>query len=336
MITMNTKKCLAMTLVAWMTMTMAPTAIIAAELTDTVITTQKSSNLTVNGRQATKQEKAVAKQMVKQGAKMAAKGAKMAASAVTNPANIDKLADEMEAMGNEMERLGDSLETLAEDTTFFYEGEDEDSVFLSDSDLDDLGEEIEEDFGWLNSWWGKLFGGSLGILGAIFGILVATLVIVLLLVVFTAPLWVIFLIVWLIVRNNRKPHTTAYVNPPLNTATSQTTGNTATADAATTANPPHTAASASDYVQPYPDENMEMWKSGVMTACIGVGLIIFFIALGLEDLWGIGALVGCIGVAKLVIASTTKKKSTPTEKSMGSYNNNPAPTTDDYNKSENA
>lgn len=335
---MKTKKFFT-ALMAALTMAALPcTMTFAEETTDTVQkptsvpATKINPVMTVNGRPATPAEKAVAKQMVKQGAKMAAKSAKMAVKAVTDPSKVDQMSQELEAMGSEMERLGDSLEALTEDTTFLYEGEDEDSVFFSDSDFEDLDEDVE----WLHSFWGKLFGGSMGIIGGIFGILMAILLIVLLFLVFTSPLWVIALIVWLIVRNNRKPRTTAYVNPPLNAATSQTTEGASTttdANAATTAN---TAAPATGYVQPYPDENTEMWKSGVMTACVGVGLIILFVSIGLEDLWGIGALVACIGVAKLVIASTTKKKNaSPTQESTGSYRNTPASADQDYNKSEN-
>ena len=340
------------TLMAALTLAILPcTTLYAEEKTDTVQapasvpatkiqpTNGTVKGVTVNGRPATPMEKAVAKEMVKKGTKMAKKGAQMAVSAVTNPAKAEKISKELEAMGDEMERLGDSLEALAEDTMFLYD--EADSLELSDSDFEELGEEIEQNFGWLN-WWGRLFGGSLGILGGIFGVLIALLVVVLLFVLFTAPLWIIFLIVWLIVRNNRKPRTTAYVNPPLNDVTSQTVGSTGsaftgdTATSTTAANTAQTAAPATGYVQPYPDENTEMWKSGVMTACIGVGLIILFITLGLEDLWGIGALVICIGVAKLVIAYTTKKKSTSNQASTGSYSNTPTPSNEDYSKNENA
>ena len=336
---MKTKRFFIMCMATLMLAAMPNLMICAEEMTDTV---QKPasvpasqiipSTMTVNGRPATKQEKAVAKQMVKQGVHMATKGAKMAASVVTNPAQVAQLQKEMEAMGDEMERLGDSLEALAEDTIFLYEGEDEDSLELSDSDFEDLSEELDK-IGWLSTWWGRLFGGSLGILGSFFALFIVLLVVVLLFLFFTAPLWVIALIVWLIVRSNRRPKTTAYVNPPLNGATSQTAG-AGTGTAAGSTATPQEAAQPTGYVQPYPDENTEMWKSGVMTACIGVGLIILFITLGLEDLWGIGALVSCIGVAKLVIASTTKKKSNPTQENSGSYSNSPATSSEDYNKSE--
>ena len=53
-----------------------------------------------------------------------------------------------------------------------------------------------------------------------------------------------------------------------------------------------------------------MWKSGIMWSCVGVGLILVVLGIGLDGLWGIGALVACIGVAKLVIATTTKKQQT--------------------------
>ena len=176
----------------------------------------KLSGMTVNGKPATAQQKAVAKKMTRQGAQMAKKGMQLAMSAVTNPDKAEKLGDELEQMGEEMERLGDSLETLAEDTTFFYEGEDSDEVeLLSESDLDEISRDFSENFGWLDSWWGKLLGGGLGIMGGILGILIAIFVVVLLFALFTSPIWVLALIIWLIVRGSRTNPTTTYQNPPM-------------------------------------------------------------------------------------------------------------------------
>lgn len=279
----------------------------------------KLSGMTVNGKPATAQQKAVAKKMTRQGAQMAKKGVQLAMSAVTNPDKAEKLGDELEQMGNEMERLGDSLETLAEDTTFFYEGEDSDEVeLLSESDLDEIGRDLSENFGWLDSWWGKLLGGGLGILGGILGILIAIFVVVLLFALFTSPIWVLALIIWLIVRGSRTNPTTTYQNPPMGGAQAagqaQPLAGSANAGEGTSSSQMNAGGNAT--LSPmggvggglYPDENAEMWKSGIMWSCVGVGLILVFLGIGFDGLWGIGALVACIGVAKLVIATTTKKK----------------------------
>lgn len=279
----------------------------------------KLSGMTVNGKPATAQQKAVAKKMTKQGAQMAKKGVQLAMSAVTNPDKAEKLGDELEQMGEEMERLGDSLETLAEDTTFFYEGEDSDEVELfSESDLDEIGRDLSENFGWLDSWWGKLLGGGLGIMGGILGILIAIFVVVLLFALFTSPIWVLALIIWLIVRGSRTNPTTTYQNPPMGGAQAagqaQPLAGSANAGEGTSSSQMNAGGNAT--LPPmggvggelYPDENAEMWKSGIMWSCVGVGLILVFLGIGFDGLWGIGALVACIGVAKLVIATTTKKK----------------------------
>ena len=281
---MNIQKFLALTMVAMMTLTQAP-ALSAAELTDSVKTEQTTSSMTVNGRPATKQEKAIAKQMTKQGVKMAKKGVQLAVATVTNPQKAQSIADEMEEMGEEMERLGDSLETMAEDTTFFYEGEDDDSLTYAEDDFEDLKQDIEEHFGWLNSWWGKLLAGGFGMLAGIFGILIAIFVVAIVFLVLTAPLWVIALVIWLLVRNSSKSHASYSSNMP---------------------HEPHK--SYEPHAPYYQEENMEMWKSGIMYSCIGVGLILVFLSIGASSLWGIGALVAAIGVAKLVIATTTKGK----------------------------
>ena len=279
----------------------------------------KLSGMTVNGKPATAQQKAVAKKMTRQGAQMAKKGVQLAMSAVTNPDKAEKLGDELEQMGEEMERLGDSLETLAEDTTFFYEGEDSDDVELfSESDLDEIGRDLSENFGWLDSWWGKLLGGGLGIMGGILGILIAIFVVVLLFALFTSPIWVLALIIWLIVRGSRTNPTTTYQNPPMGGAQAagqaQPLAGSANAGEGTYSSQMNAGGNAT--LSPmggvgrglYPDENAEMWKSGIMWSCVGVGLILVFLGIGFDGLWGIGALVACIGVAKLVIATTTKKK----------------------------
>ncbi len=281
------------------------TTTMAEETTDSI---QHKKNIVVRskdgktkGRAITNQEKEVAKEMARRGAQMGTKGVQIALNAITNPSKADSLSKEIDQLGKEMERLGDSLESLSEDTTFFYEGEDPDTVLLSNDDIDEIAEEFSRNF---HFEWPGLFGGTLGILGGILGIFIAIFVVLLLFGIFTAPIWIIALIIWLIVRNSRRntPQVTQTTSTgaPLN---AQTTAGTATGAASTDSTATHA------YVnQPYPNENREMWKSGIMYCCVGIGLVLLFLSIGFEGLWGIGALVACIGVAKLVIASTTKGK----------------------------
>lgn len=280
---------------------------LAEETTDstthkkTVVVRTKGSK----GRPITDKEKDVAKEMAKKGAQMGSQGIKLALNAITNPSKADSLSKEMDKLGEEMERLGDSLESLSEDTTFLYEGEDPDTILLSDDDFDDIAEEFSKNF---HFEWPGLFGGILGVFGGILGILIAIFVILLLFGIFTAPLWILALIIWLVVRNNRRnagPQVTQTTSTgaPLNAGqTAQSTG-----QAAQTAQP-QTASPLASTPQGLTDENQATWKSGIMYACVGVGLIALFLSVGLNDFWGIGALVACIGVAKLIIATTTKGK----------------------------
>lgn len=262
----------------------------SAEEQDTLMSESKpnaavtvtDAKMTVNGKPATAAQKAVAKKMTKQGVRMARKGVQMAVTAVTDPDKAERLGDELERLGDEMECLGDSLEALAEDTTFFYEGEDSDAVEADDEDWDYFmkwKEKLEPD-----TWWGKLLGGGLGLLGGFLGILVAIFVVVLLFLLFTSPIWVLALIIWLIVKGSSSTSHAANQQAPV---TTQSVGDV----------PP---------AQLHPSGHQEMWQSGVMWSCVGVGLIFVFLGIGLDAFWGIGALVACIGVAKLVIATTTK------------------------------
>ena len=364
---MKAKKSLLM-MVAALMMAAAPASLWAQQKESTDSVKQNTqTTVTVNGKTVySSKEKAVAKQMAKQSMQMAKQGVKMAAKAVTNPEEADQIAQELEAMSQEVARLGDSLETLAEDTTFLYEGDDEDSLMLADGDVDF--EEFTRDFKW-NWIWPGFGGGFLGILAGIFGVLIALFVVVVLFLLFTSPIWVLALIIWLATRSSRRKNAMPYQNPPINsvasspaqpaaagtqaatgsqTASAQTaagTQATGTQTAAAGMQQPRPATNVSNYVQTYPDENTEMWKSGIMYSCIGVGLIILFYSIGASSLWGVGALVACIGVAKLVIATTTKGKKQSTASApqsdtlktgLGdSVENNAPAATDDYNKSEN-
>ena len=291
-----------------------PVNFAAAEETADSTTTHKrivyDKNNKVNGRAITPQEKEVAKKMAKQGAQMGSKAAKLALTAITNPSKADSLGKELEKMGDEMERLGDSLESLSEDTTFLYEGEDSDTVVLSDEDFDDIAEEFGKNWDFDFKMPG-LLGGILGIFGGILGIFIAIFVVLLLFAIFTSPLWVIALIIWLAVRSSRKNNASPYVTQttstgqPLNASQSAAAGQAASAQSAQ----PQTAAPLATNPKNLSDENQEMWKSGIMVTCVGIGLIVLFLSVGFESFWGIGALVACIGVAKLIIATTTKNKS---------------------------
>ena len=319
------------------------------------------SEVSVNGRPATKEEKKAAKNMVKQAARMAGKAAQVAATAVTNPAKAEQLGEELENMGNQLEQMGDelakmdsSLSELAEDTTFFYEDEDSDEVILSDEDIDEMVDEWVSDG---NGPWDivkKVFGGGMGLIGgslAILGILILALF---LFALFTAPVWIVLLLLFLVIRSGRKKDAgrTAQAYRPTPTlsrpkAAAQNRAQTGKVSAA-----PAEMAHAQTVVS---DENEDIWKSGVRQSCLGVGFIICYFIVGYKIFLVIGALVACLGIAKLVIATTTKKRSAshtydPQQESfvtgLGGGENTPTtdtsaavpeqPATADYNKSENA
>ena len=316
--------------------------------------------MTVNGRSATPQEKAVASKMVRQAGQMTKKATQMAVSAVTDPSKARQLGSELEEMGNDLERMGDSLEALAEDTTFFYEGEDSDDVYVTAEDWEDFTNKMEETFGeniqFFDTWWGKILGGVIGVMIGILGILIAIFVIALVFGVLTSPLWIVGLIIWLIARGTRSNPTNMPPHANVHGTSSANLGGTASASKAANAGGTTTSQYSTNQgttftgTTLYPDENSEMWRSGVMWSCVGVGLIVFFVALGMKALWGIGALVACIGVAKLVIASTTKSNKNngaPQQESfvtgLGAEDNaqpksnagTNAPSSNDYNKNEN-
>lgn len=337
-------------------------ASVAQAITQAVAPVVSAADVTINGRPATKQEKQAAKRMVKQAAKMAGKAAQVAANAVTNPAKAEQLGEELEQMGDQLEEMGDdlarmdsTLSTLAEDTTFFYEDEDSDEVILSDEDIDEMVDEWVQDSGGPKEWVKKVFGGGLGLLGGTLAALAVVVVALFLFALFTAPVWIVLLLLFLVIRSGRKKDAgrtaQAYQTPPTS----------ARPQAASAQKQPHAsrmsaAPAAMPQAKPMAsDENQETWKSGIRLCCLGVGLIICFIAIGWTSLWGIGALVACLGVAKLVIATTTKGRSGqyvagPQQESfvtgLGTAEEAPTaethptaaeqPSAGDYNKSENA
>ena len=289
-------------------------------------TNVKTGGFTVNGHPATPQQKQAAKQMVKQAAKMAGKAAQVAATAVTNPAKAEKLGEELEHMGDQLEAMGDDLERmdstlseLAEDTTFFYEGEDSDEVELDDEDLEEIFGEWSDDGPGFWRWITGVFGSGMGIFGTIMAGICVTLVLLLLFALFTSPIWVVFLLLFLIIRSGRKRESER-ISQAYQTTTASTAAS-ATPNTARTAEPSAQQAqarqerrqapqpSASTARQPMPnawDENQETWKSGIRQSCLGIGFIICFFIVGWKILLVVGALLVCLGVAKLVIATTTK------------------------------
>ncbi len=212
-------------------------------------------------------------------------------------------------MGYAQDSLQLETETAGEDTTFFYEGDEgEDSVIVAQSDYDDFNEDFDINlpFEWLDSWWGKLLGGGLGLMGAAIGIFVALF----LLLFFTAPLWILALIIWLVIRNKRRNNAAPGPNP-----------NAAAAMGATPTNTAKSHVASSDDIPL--DKNQEMWISGIKECCLGVGLIILFVTIGWDGLWGIGALVLCMGISKLIISKTKEKQG------GGVYASQPEPTAND-------
>ena len=304
----------------------------AEQITDTTKTETKASSpsltisakgMTVNGRPATRKEKQVARQMTQQGLRMANKGLQVAGAALTDPKRAERLGEELEAMGDEMERMGDSLEALAEDTVFLYDGdEDSDSLLLTNDDISESVNEFADGINnWLNNtWMGKMLGGGLGLMAAIFGIMIAVIVIALLILVFGAPLWIALLVIWLIVNNDRKKSQRRQQQAYAPAAENAQTDNAQVSHLQDV----NTGSRTSTYngISNAEAENTELWRSGVRMCCMGVGLIVFFIAIHWHGLWGIGALVACIGVSKLIIAYSSRKKAEPYKTYNDSYSHN--------------
>ena len=276
-------------------------------------------------RPATKKEKAVARKMAVKGAQMAKKGANMAVAAVTDPAQAEKIGEEMEKMGEEMERLGDSLDAMSQDTTFLWNEEDEDSIDeFVDNDLDDFVRGVNDGFGNFGGpWYMKLFAIFLAFMVIALLIFVG----VLLFLIFTAPIWIIALIIYLIVKSRKKSSaattsaasatpaaaTTSAASPssvesqPVSPAAASPSAAAASPDATAFAASPSAATSA----QPLPsitggteggsssiDPTL---SSGIKQCGLGLGIIVLVLALGADPLWGIGALVALLGLAKVFI-----------------------------------
>ena len=289
-------------------------------------------------RPATQKEKAVARKMAVKGAQMAKKGANMAVAAVTDPAQAEKIGEEMEKMGEEMERLGDSLDAMSQDTTFLWNEEDEDSIDeFVDNDLDDFVRGVNDGFGNFGGpWYMKLFAIFLAFMVIALLIFVG----VLLFLIFTAPIWIIALIIYLIVKSRKKSSAATPTSPASPAATTASpAAASATPAAATTsaaspssvesqpvspadaspsaaaASPDATASAASPSAatsaQPLPSitggteggsSSIDpTLSSGIKQCGLGLGIIVLVLALGADPLWGIGALVALLGLAKVFI-----------------------------------
>ena len=306
---------------------------IALALVVSAANVNAETQMTVNGRPATKQEKAVAAKMVKQGVQMAKKGAGLAVTAVANPTKAEAIQEELEKMGEEMERLGDSLEALTEDTTFLYSEADSlelegDSLELSGDDLDDIVRGFEDGLGinLPNTWWDKTLLGIFGIFFGVLSILFVILIFVLIFGLVTAPFWIIALVIWALTRNSKKtvsqeymryqtPHPgqqkaqTAQTAQPAAEQQGQTNGQSTQSESTTATGAKlndQPEYMTSEYNTTVTDDRSDMWHSGIMYCCVGLGLVLLFYSIGFEGLWGVGALVACIGIAKLVIASIHK------------------------------
>ncbi len=184
-------------------------------------------------------------------------------------------------------------ESVDEDTTFFYEGDvaDDSLLMAQDDSLNYATEDFDMDIPleWFDSWWGKLIGGSLGIMGILIGIIAIIFVVLLL----TSPLWIFILIVWLLYRATRKDKAQTMNHSGDNY--SRSPNNLKTNPSNTPDKTPSTT-------------SQEQWTSGIKQCCLGVGLILLFESIGADGLWGIGAIILCMGISKLIISKKNKEK----------------------------
>ena len=178
-------------------------------------------------------------------------------------------------------------DTVAEDTTFFYEGEDTDTVEVSEGAFDDFVQSVQKEFHISSDelpWWGSALLG-------LFAILMVTLLLILL----TAPLWILALIIWLVIRNNRRQ------NAPVQTAMAS---GQATATGQSTSPSIFDAPKGTDAV---------LWRTGMNQCAWGVGLVTAALVLSSRLVAAVGLVLGCLGGSKLYLANREKKDANKSE-----------------------
>lgn len=124
----------------------------------------------------------------------------------------------------------------------------------------------------------------MGILGGTFGGFVAVLATCLVFLFLAAPFIVLFLIVWLLLRNRNRKYRLV--------EKAMESGQQIPEELL------HTEAQGNDY----------LWRRGIRNGALGLGLVVFFYCLGADPLTGIGWLVFCYGAGQAVIAKTTNRK----------------------------
>lgn len=119
------------------------------------------------------------------------------------------------------------------------------------------------------------------------GILIALLCLFLVILIFVAPLVLIALLIyWLLRRNRTEPKS---ANKAIGSVQSEP-----------------------NYEQPQSTTNRELtWQKGINHAAIGVGLIIFGLFIG-DFFIAVGAILTCWGIGQCVIARTTASGNKPT------------------------
>lgn len=157
-----------------------------------------------------------------------------------------------------------------DDSVTYYNGPASSSVTLS---LDDNPSSLVE------RWALGILGGTAGFWASAFALLVVILVFLFL----CSPFIVLGLFVWYLVRRNRQRL--------------------------------EFAQKAMESGQPIPQEMLSpdkqtdsyMWRKGVKNAFLGLGLVVFALAIDLEVLAAVGGLLICMGAGQCVIAKTSSK-----------------------------
>ena len=179
-------------------------------------------------------------------------------------------------LATETAEKNDTIESVAEDTTFFYENSDEDMVENADSDAvamdDEAWEEYAQEFKKTFftddlPWWGK------GLLLCFTALLLAFLFLI-----FTAPLWILALIIWLVYRSTRKREDSRQA--------------------------------AAKSGQPVPPSifdapkgtDADLWRSGMNQAAWAVGLLIAAWLISSRLVAAIGLLLACLAASKFYLA----------------------------------
>ncbi len=167
--------------------------------------------------------------------------------------------------------------TSASDTTLYNKGKTH--INIGPNGISINGNDDMEDFDIGDEWLLSILKGTAGTGAILFAILIVLLVFLFLI----APFIIIALIIWYLVRRDKKRA--------------------------------EIANKAMESGQPIPQEKLPverqtddyLWKKGIRNAFLGLGLFIADFFLGSDILSAIGVIIACMGIGQAIIAKTSSK-----------------------------